>query len=203
VVVRRDGVVLGDDEHISPLAVSSVESRTTSPWLANEIKHKASPLALNGVLAPAVPTAFPPSRSIFFGKITLSILVLTVCGVVRSFPYHFHLLPSFLPPYSLYLHSFVDGRLHVFLSFSLLSSLVLYVALPRPTYDRDRTDQQPTKQSSPHDKKLVDRTQLIIGTGLVLPEEKYLGNEQVYRPQRMARTNCSVALESLVQKEKM
>ncbi|KAJ7870574.1 hypothetical protein B0H14DRAFT_3860915 [Mycena olivaceomarginata] len=41
------------DEHISPLTVSSVvESRTTSPWLTNGIKRK-SPLALNGVPAPA------------------------------------------------------------------------------------------------------------------------------------------------------
>ncbi|KAJ7811497.1 hypothetical protein B0H13DRAFT_1926697 [Mycena leptocephala] len=73
----------------------------------------------------------------------------------------------------------------------------------RATYDRDSTDQQPTKQPSPHEKKLLNRTQLIIGTGLVLPEEKYLGNEQVCRPQRTARTNCSVTLESLVQKEKI
>ncbi|KAJ6564700.1 hypothetical protein B0H19DRAFT_81941 [Mycena capillaripes] len=36
---------------------------------------------------------------------TLSIPVSTVYGVVRSFPYHFH-LPSLLAPYSLYLHSF-------------------------------------------------------------------------------------------------
>jgi hypothetical protein len=76
---KRTGTafVATGDGHISPLTVSSVvESRTTSPWLTNGIKHKASPFALNGVPAPAVPTAFPPRRSIFFGKITLSILVL-------------------------------------------------------------------------------------------------------------------------------
>ncbi|KAJ7809946.1 hypothetical protein B0H14DRAFT_3880778 [Mycena olivaceomarginata] len=57
------------DEHISPLTVSSVvESRTTSPWLTNGIKRK-SPLALNGVPAPAVPTAVPPRRPIFLEKL--------------------------------------------------------------------------------------------------------------------------------------